>query len=67
MMVKMGGSEAKKKWGQTKQEMQQNEVRQLKTELVELRLSIEKRAAKREQILERRFAELSGNEEELEW
>lgn len=50
-----------------KQEIQQNEVRQLKAELVEMRLIIEKRAAKREQILERRFAELSGNEEELEW
>ncbi|HCN09776.1 MAG TPA: hypothetical protein DIT01_17765 [Lentisphaeria bacterium] len=50
-----------------KQTIQQNEVRQLKAELVEMRFIIEKRAAKREQILERRFAELSGNEEELEW
>jgi hypothetical protein len=30
-------------------------------------LIIEKRAAKREQTLERRLAELSGNEEDLEW
>ena len=50
-----------------KQAIQQNEVRQLKSELVEMTTIIEKRAAKRGQILERRFAELSGNEEELEW
>ncbi|MDP7398226.1 MAG: hypothetical protein QF541_15250 [Lentisphaeria bacterium] len=50
-----------------KQALQQHEVRQMKAELVEMTTIIKKRAAKREQILERRFAELSGNEEDLEW